>query len=249
MWLGIVVQHKNHSCTYRPTTIVRLRSTMASVSTINLNAPLTAEHKAVLDSLRMISLVDSRYDNKVVKSEMSKRARITVGVLQSQVSLINAKTSDRGYTPYVGISDNCEIIRKNLCAVQEVYLDAALKFATKDGKSSPEEWTLVRPFDESDKTVYINYNGVENSVILFQNREQPELVSNDGNYTGQGMCTLNPRVTINAKEGKIVFKVVIVKCALYSGGEVTSFNDDLVNPDLPEGMAMPIDFNPKKRRM
>ena len=221
---------------------------MSSVSTIDLNSPLQTAHKSVLNSLRMISLVESRYDNKVVKSEMSKRARITVGTLDKQVALINAKTSDRGYTPYVGLSDNCDVLRANLCVVQEAYLEAALKFATKDGKSTAEEWTLVRPFEESDKTVYINYNGVENSVILFQNREQPELVSNDGNYTGQGMCTLNPRVTINAKEGKIVFKVVIVKCALYSGGEVTSFNDDLVNPDLPAGMEMPIDFNPGKKR-
>ena len=222
---------------------------MASVTTITLNSPMAPEHKSVLNSVRMLSLVESRYDNKVVKSEMNRRARVTVGTMQSQVSILNAKTSDRGYTPYVGFSDNCEVIRKNLCAVQEAYLDAALQFATKDGKSSAEEWTLVRPFEQSDKTVYVNYNGVENAMILFQNREQPELVSNDGNFTGQGMCTLNPRVTINAKEGKIVFKVVIVKCALYSGGEVTSFNDDLVNPDLPEGMEMPIDFNPKKRRI
>ena len=223
---------------------------MASVTTIDLNASLTAEHKDLLKSIRMLSLVESRYDNKVVKSEMKRRARITVGTLGTQVSLLNAKTSDRGYTPYVAFGDNCAKIRANLCTVQEAYLDAALKFATKDGKSSAEEWTLVRPFDESDKTVYINYNGVENAMILFQNREQPELVTNDSNYTGQGMCTLNPRVTINAKEGKIVFKVVIVKCAMYSGGEVTSFNDDLVNPDLPEGMEMPVDFAPsKKRRM
>lgn len=221
---------------------------MASVSTIDLNLPLEDAHRSILNSIRMLGLVESRYDNKVVKSEMNKRARITVGTLDKQVSLLNAKTSDRGYTPYVGISDNCELIRKNLYEVQEAYLDAALAFAIKDGKSTKEEWTLVRPFDKSDKTVYINYNGVENSVILFQNREQPELMTNDGNYTGQGMCTLNPRVTINSKEGKIVFKVVIVKCALYSGGEVTSFNDDLVNPDLPAGMEMPIDFNPPKRR-
>lgn len=223
---------------------------MASTTTIDLNARLAAEHKDVLNSLRLVGLVESRFDNKVIRGELNKRARITLGSLERQIPIFNAKTSDRGYTPFVGISDNCDTIRKNLCAVQDIYLDAALKFATKDGKSTPEEWTLVRPFEESDKTVYINYNGVENSILLFQNREQPDLVTNDGNYTGQGMCTLNPRVTINQKEGKIVFKIVVVKCALYSGGEVANFNDDLINPDLPPGMEMPIDFNPmKKRRM
>jgi hypothetical protein len=217
--------------------------------TIDLAAPTSESDRAIMESVRMSAIIESRYDNKVIRSDHSARLRFTSGTIHNQISLINAKTSDRGYAPYIGIAEEPEGLRENLCILQEAYLQKALAFVTKDGKTKPEEWTLVRPFDaeELGKTIYINHNGVDDNVCVFSGAK-PMVGTNDTNYTGMGMATLNPRVSVNHKECKIVFKLVVMKVAIYQGREVTNFSDELYDVDAPEGAEMPVaDSKPKKR--
>lgn len=209
--------------------------------TIDLAAPTSDSDRTIMESVRMSSLVESRYDNKVIRSDHAARLRFTAGTIHNQLSLINAKTSDRGYAPYVGIAEEPEGFRENLCTLQEAYLEKALAFVVKDGKTKPEEWTLVRPFDMEDmgKTIYINHNGVDDNVCVFSG-SKPTIGTNDTNYTGMGMITLNPRVSVNHKECKIVFKLVVMKVAIYQGREVSNFSDELYDIDAPEGAEMPV---------
>lgn len=217
--------------------------------TIDLAATTTDSDRTLMESVRMTSIVESRYDNKVIRSDHAARLRFTAGTIHNQLSLINAKTSDRGYAPYVGIGEEPEGLRNNLCFLQEAYLAKALEFVIRDGKSKAEEWTLVRPFDMEDmgKTIYINHNGVDDNVCVFAGAK-PVLGTNDTNYTGMGMVTLNPRVSVNHKECKIVFKLVVMKVAIYQGREVSNFSDELYDVDTPEGVEMPAADGRKRAR-
>ncbi len=217
--------------------------------TIDLAAATTDSDRTIMDTVRMSSIVESRYDNKVIRSDHPARLRFTAGTIHNQLSLINAKTSDRGYAPYVGIGEEPENLRNNLCFLQEAYLAKALEFVIRDGKSKAEEWTLVRPFDIEDmgRTIYINHNGVDGNVCVFSGAK-PVLGTNDANYTGMGMVTLNPRVSVNHKECKIVFKMVVMKVAIYQGREVSNFSDELYDVDIPEGVEMPMGEGRKRAR-
>ena len=109
------------------------------VRSVDLAAPLDSASKALIEHLRCVMLVESKYDTKVIRSELPERTKFTLGTIDNQLDLINAKTSDRGYSPYVGISSNIATIRSSLIHVQECYLASALEFALKETGTSKEE--------------------------------------------------------------------------------------------------------------
>lgn len=217
---------------------------------VYLHTPLGSDDKAAIDSVQANKLVDSKYETKVIDTKMSTRVKFSVGSVSDAIEFINARTSDRGYSPYVGVSERTELIRKNLVFMQEAYLKEALAFALRTTETTKEEWTMVRPFEENDKTVYINHTGEDYNVIDCTSGKALR-VTNDSNYTGAGAITVQPRISMNPKDCTITFKLVVKSVALYQGREVNNFSDELYDVELPEGMSMPppIAMEPGRKRM
>ena len=215
--------------------------------TIDLNQSLSASEKAVLEQVRADSLAESAYDTKVIKHQLPERIRFTVGTIDNRVDFINSEKKS-GVSPWIAVSGDVKSLQENIVFMQEQYLKEALAFALRTTETTKEEWTLIRPFEVSDKPVYLNHEKIHDNVCIFSS-ERPFFANNNNNYTGSGMMTLSPRLSMDAKTCTIRFKLFVKTAALYEGREVDNFSDELFDIDLPEGVAMPTtDRAPVKRR-
>tara|TARA_Y100001937_G_scaffold95467_1_gene129686 strand:+ start:1387 stop:2052 length:666 start_codon:yes stop_codon:yes gene_type:complete len=215
--------------------------------TIDLNQALSGSEKAVLDQVRADSLAESAYETKVIKHQLPERIRFTVGTINNRVDFINSEKKG-GVSPWVAVSGDCKQLHENIVFMQEAYLREALSFALKNTETTKEEWTLIRPFAVSDKPVYLNHDKIHDNVCIFS-AERPFFATNNNNYTGAGMMTLSPRLSMDEKTCTIRFKLFVKTAALYEGREVDNFSDELFDIDLPEGVSMPTtDRAPSKRR-
>lgn len=214
--------------------------------TIDLNQNLAPEDKAMLESVRAGSVAESAYDTKVIKHQLPERVRFTVGTITNQVDFINSEKS--GVSPWIAVSGDVQRLHENIVFMQDAYLKEALSFALRTTETTKEEWTMIRPFAVSDKPVYLNHDKVSDNIAIFSG-ERPFFASNNNNYTGMGMLTLSPRLSIDTKTCTLRFKLFVKTAALYSGREVENFSDELFDVDLPEGMEMPTTERvPSKRR-
>lgn len=217
--------------------------------TINLNSSLEGSSRAIIESVRAEGIAESAYDTKVIRQRLPERVRFTVGTIAERVDLINSEKSN-GVSPWVAISGDVKTLQDNIMFMQESYLSEALSFALRTTETTKEEWTLVRPFDGGDKPVYLNHDKIHDNVCMF-NEEGPYFVINNCNYTGRGMVTVSPRISMDAKTCTIRFKLFVKAVAIYEGREVQNFSDELFDVDLPEGMVMPAsdrNNNGKRRR-
>lgn len=205
--------------------------------TIDLNQTMSGTDRATLEQVRAESVADSAYDTKVIKHQLPERVRFTVGTISNRVDFINSEKKG-GVSPWVAISNDVSTLHSNIVFMQEAYLAEALNFALRTTQTTKEEWTLIRPFVESDKPVYLNHDKIHDNIAVFTS-DRPFFASNNNNYTGRGMMTLSPRLSIDSKTCTLRFKLFIKTAALYEGREVENFSDELFDVDLPEGMEMP----------
>ena len=215
--------------------------------TIDLNQPLSGPETALLEQVHADSLAESAYETKVIKHQLPERIRFTVGTIDNRVDFINSEKKG-GVSPWIAVSGDVKKLQENIVFMQEKYLKEALNFALRTTETTKEEWTLIRPFAISEKPVYLNHEKIHENVCIFGG-ERPFFGNNNNNYTGSGMMTLSPRLSMDAKTCTIRFKLFVKTAALYEGREVDNFSDELFDIDLPEGVSMPVsERTPTKRR-
>lgn len=226
--------------------ILPVSKTTMPLRTIDLNQTMTGADRATLEQVRAESVAESAYDTKVIKHQLPERVRFTVGTLQNRVDFINSEKK-AGVSPWVAISNEVATLHENIVFMQEAYLSEALSFALRTTETTKEEWTLIRPFAVSDKPVYLNHDKIQDNIAVFTS-ERPFFATNNNNYTGRGMMTLSPRLSIDVKNCTLRFKLFVKTAALYEGREVENFSDELFDVDLPEGMEMPTTEVPGHKR-
>lgn len=207
-----------------------------------------SHEKEFVELIRMTEIVDSKWDTKPIRGSLPDRARFTIGNPEKPLSIINGRTSDRGYTPYVGISECLDVIMANLIVMQEAYLKEALRFVMESTGTPESQWTLVRSVDEDKPTLYINHREITRNVVIV-NGSEATTHTNDANYTGSGAVTISAWCSVNMKQSKIMFKLGVSRVGLYDGREVESFSDELNDIDLPEGVFLVKEESNKKRRI
>tara|TARA_Y100000033_G_scaffold36845_1_gene35734 strand:+ start:1862 stop:2524 length:663 start_codon:yes stop_codon:yes gene_type:complete len=214
---------------------------------IDLNQDLEGATKAVLESARCEGIRESAYDTKVLRMSFPERVKLVVGTDKKRVDFINSE-KNAGVSPWVGITNDKDRLQANIVFLQEAYLKEALSFALKATETTKDEWTLVRPFEVNDKPVYLNHESISDNVANYAASE-PYYGSNNVNYSGAGMLTVSPRVSMNQKDCTLRFKLLVKAVGLFEGRAVDSFVDDLFDVDVPEGMeAIERPMPSKKRR-
>lgn len=204
--------------------------------------------KEFVELIRVTEIVETKKgDNKPLRANLPERARFTLGNPEKPLSILNGRTSDKGYHPYVGISECMDVIIPNLMTMQEAYLKEALRFVTESTETPESQWTLVRSVQDDKPTLYINHREVGRNVVIV-NGNEATFHTNDANYTGTGAVTINAWCSVNVKESIIRFKIGVSRVGLYAGREVESFSDDLNDVDLPDGVFLVKDSPNKRRR-